>query len=90
LATSGRIRGLGRPLLSPASPASGWRSSKSRDYFLSASCPSSYAFICLRSFSHVQSSPDNVREWQERLVLGGIWEKGQVDTGGGFVGGLNS
>jgi hypothetical protein len=38
----------------------------------------------------VQSSPDNVREWQERLVLGGIWEKGQVDTGGGFVGGLNS
>jgi hypothetical protein len=30
----------------------------------------------------VQSSPDDVEEWQERLGPGGIWEHGQGDTSG--------
>jgi hypothetical protein len=42
----------------------------------------------------MQSAPDHVGEWQERLGPGGIWEQGEGDAGGtiasGVDGGLTS
>jgi hypothetical protein len=37
----------------------------------------------------VQSSPDDIRKWQELLRPGGIWEQDQGNTSGGVAGSLD-
>jgi hypothetical protein len=46
--------------------------------------------LLLRSFACVQSAPNDVGEWQERLGPRGVWDQGEGDAGGVVAGGFDS
>jgi hypothetical protein len=58
-------------------------------YFLPRFVSQLICFILTKVLLHVQSSPDTVRKWQERLRPGGIWEQDQGDTDGGIDGSVD-
>jgi hypothetical protein len=67
----------------PCKPALGRQPSKSRDPLTALLRVLALVLLLTQVFLYEQSSPDDVRERQERLMQGGVWEQ---DVGGGVTG----